>query len=207
MSDFKAIDLIKMYASGLLVSSYDEIRVLWHTRQINVAVDQCRASDRGAIFKQLVDEVCPYEGDPQYLISRFVSHPRGWPNVDSDVLDPLTPDEMRLVNAANVHELIGDLSEGVISCSYNEDDIRRMWRNRTLNYRVQFLKKLGGEYERFKGQMGDDYQEDGNYQDLLTCRIGDAGGWPTGWGSAAADLDPLTKEELTMIANLQQQED
>lgn len=206
--EFTIATLIEMLSKGLLGTSYDEleIRRLWNTKTMNAVVDDCRKGPRADEFFKLVDNECPYEGDHHYLISRLVAHPKGWPktlNATKDDLDPLTIDEQDLVYAAHVHELIGDLSEGLLSCSYNEADIRLMWNNNSLDRRVQFYKaEMPHEYQRFQQQMGSEYLVDGNYQDLVTRRIGLAGGWPCQWSSVLKDLDPLTPKEKEMVSTL-----
>jgi hypothetical protein len=203
-NDFTLIDLLSLLTKGLLISNY-QLRKLWATKQLDAFVAQRRDNDGGKFVAE-VDDVCPYVGGYQYLIARFMPAVKGWhtsSNPEDPQIDPLSPSEEDLVAAAHVHELVGDLSEGLLSCSYNEDDIRELWRNQKLNHQAAFFKeKMPLEYKRFKGQMGNYYLEDGNYQDQLTRLIGLADGWPVDWTSALDDLDPLTAQEREMVEAL-----
>lgn len=100
------------------------------------------------------------------------------------------------INDGPVHELIGTLSEGIIWCSYNEDDIREMWKTRTLNQRISELDRF--DKERFDDMAICWVVKNDDYQSLLTEKIIEAGGWPKTWSSARKDLSPLSKKEITM---------
>ncbi|QVD49210.1 hypothetical protein LUCX_140 [Xanthomonas phage vB_XciM_LucasX] len=98
------------------------------------------------------------------------------------------------------YELVRDLSEGALFCSYNEDDIRQMWLDGTLNEYIKNLDHL--ELERFKSQLGSNFCEDGDYEALLTKRIATINGWPTQWSYGPNDLDPLTIPERLKVLPL-----
>jgi hypothetical protein len=93
--------------------------------------------------------------------------------------------EQFVISKAHLWEYIGDLSQDVLECSYNEDDIRSMWRRGTIDHEVATMLKT---YDwRLEGWR----REDGRYSDLLTAYVIEYGGWSPHWG-----YYPLTEEQL-----------
>lgn len=106
-------------------------------------------------------------------------------------------------------EYIGDLSQDILECSYNEDDIRRMWVNGQINEEV---KKTLEQYDwRLKSWR----REDGRYSDLMTALVIQYGGWSPDWsfdtlinwspiewgeeGPPKKNIDPLTPVEQAIV--------
>lgn len=107
-------------------------------------------------------------------------------------------------------EYIGDLSQDILECSYNEDDIRRMWVDGRIDEEVASTLK---QYPwRLEGWLRDDAR----YSDLLTVLVIQFGGWsqhwgwvvPTEWteedwgkeGPPKPEVDPLTAVEQAIVA-------
>jgi hypothetical protein len=107
-------------------------------------------------------------------------------------------------------EYIGDLSQDVLECSYNQADIRSMWVNGRLDYWVlRTLKEYHWRLERWK-------REDSLYSDQLTAMVVQFGGWsphwgwvvPTEWtvedwdpeGPPKPEVSPLTDKEQAIVA-------
>jgi hypothetical protein len=94
-----------------------------------------------------------------------------------------------------LYEWIGDFSQSIYECSYNEDEVRHAWINYTLNEQV--LNCMAGNEMIVKERMGQLYQEDGNYQDTLTRLVKAVGAWTPEWGYVI--LSPLTEQERSII--------
>jgi hypothetical protein len=113
----------------------------------------------------------------------------------------------RLVEIEAAYQMVGDLSEGVLLCSYNEDDIRELWINGQLNERIKSMSEsMPWEYDRFVRQMGFKFRPDGDYEAALTERIAAINGWPKRWSNDPNKLDPLTIQEQLKVLPLQLQE-
>lgn len=107
-------------------------------------------------------------------------------------------------------EYIGDLSQDILECSYNEDDIRQLWVNGRIDEEVQ--RTLGVYPWRLEGWR----REDGRYSDLLTVLVIQYGGWSQHWGWVVPavwteeewgkegppkpEVDPLTAIEQAIVA-------
>lgn len=90
----------------------------------------------------------------------------------------------------NLWEYIGDLSQDILECSYNEDEIRELWVNGGLQ---EWIDRVQKEYPwRLKGY--DFYKP--NYINLLIALVSLAKGWTPGWGP---DIVPLTPEEQKIV--------
>lgn len=100
-------------------------------------------------------------------------------------------------NNRPLHELIGDLSEGILSCSYNEDHIRLMWNEGQINQAVKDLSQW--EKPRFDSLLSGWEVVNEDYQTLLTQKVVEAGGWAPNWSSLPEDLSALTEQELRLI--------
>lgn len=104
------------------------------------------------------------------------------------------------IDSLLIHEFVGDLSEGVVMSSYNEDEIRDLWGNEELDTRIAWLKTAHpGDYQRFLGQMGSSVIPDDRYHDALTYLVIKYNGWPVNWSSETEDLDPLTEAEQVIV--------
>jgi hypothetical protein len=84
--------------------------------------------------------------------------------------------EQFVVPQGHLWEYIGDLSQEVLECSYNEDDIRSMWRRGTIDQEVKQM--LATYHWRLKYWL----REDGQYSDMLTAYVAKFGGWSPHWG-------------------------
>jgi len=106
-------------------------------------------------------------------------------------------------------EYIGDLSQDILFCSYNEDDIRSMWVRGTID------KEFKSTIEQYKGYLTGWRREDERYSDALTALVIRHGGWsptwgwevPTEWteedwgkeGPPKVPVDPLSEEEQAIV--------
>lgn len=89
-----------------------------------------------------------------------------------------------------LHMLIGDISQDINDCSYNEEDVREMWNNGTLNEAIAArLKEYPWQFEHWT-------REDGDYDSLVTYLVKMTGGWHKDWGTA---VSPLTAKEIGKI--------
>lgn len=95
-----------------------------------------------------------------------------------------------VIPAGPLWEYIGDLSQDLLACSYNEDDIRAMWNAGTLDAEVaRVLAEHPDRLQHYK-------REDGLYSDMLTAYVVRHQGWAPEWGTK---IDPLTMAELSII--------
>lgn len=86
---------------------------------------------------------------------------------------------------------IGDLSQDVLDCSYNEEDIREMWVKGTLDNWVEHaLIAYPWRLKRY-------HREDRKYSDMLTAYVVLHRGWAKEWGP---EIDILTLEESTKVS-------
>jgi hypothetical protein len=88
----------------------------------------------------------------------------------------VTTKEQFAVPESPLWEYIGDLSQDVLECSYNEDDIRQMWVAGTLNDDV--LRTL----DEYPGRLSGYRRDDNRYADQLTAYVVQFGGWSPNWG-------------------------
>lgn len=98
--------------------------------------------------------------------------------------------EQFIIPESPLWEYIGDLSQDVLECSYNDDDIRELWCNGTLDDRVRdALDEYPWRLKRY-------YREDGRYSDQLTAYVVLHRGWAHQWGP---EVDPLNTREQAMV--------
>lgn len=90
-----------------------------------------------------------------------------------------------LIPKGYLWEYIGDLSQDLLECSYNEDDIRSMWRRGTIDQEVR------DTLSDYPSKLGNWIREDGQYSDQLTAFVIQFGGWSPNWG-----YYPLSEEQL-----------
>lgn len=83
-------------------------------------------------------------------------------------------------------ELIGDLSEGVLSCSFNDDDIFRLAFLGVLDENIKTVCSY--ERERCMGLIGDYGIAEGEFGARVIELTRKHQGWPDGW---AAPLTPI----------------
>lgn len=87
-------------------------------------------------------------------------------------------------------EYIGDLSQDLLECSYNEADIRHIWVKGQLDKDVaDMLRKYPHRLEHYR-------REDGRYSDQLTALVILAGGWTSNYGP---EVIPLTPQEQIIV--------
>ena len=90
----------------------------------------------------------------------------------------------------NLWEYIGDLSQDLLECSYNEKDIREMWANGQLDERVrQCLKEYPDRLGHWRC-VGD------GYQDVMTALVKKHGGWAPNYDQT---VTPLTSREQVVV--------
>lgn len=97
-------------------------------------------------------------------------------------------------------EYIGDLSQNVIECSYNESDVREWWVKGTLDENVtDMLKKYPWRLEHW-------LRPDNLFSDQLTALVIRYGGWSPHWGWVVVNeedekpiVDPLTPAEQAIV--------
>jgi hypothetical protein len=87
-------------------------------------------------------------------------------------------------------EYIGDLSQDILECSYNEDDVRQMWVNGRIDQDVAEMLEL--YHWRLEGWR----REDNRYSDLLTALVIRHGGWAPHYGT---DVDPIKPVEQAIV--------
>lgn len=97
-----------------------------------------------------------------------------------------------------LHEYVGHISQELMHCSYNENDVREIWAGGTLNRQIQaaWAENDWG----FRGRWGEDhYRADGDYAAVLTALVAQAGGWPNHWTSVKSSYSPLTPGEVKIV--------
>lgn len=105
-------------------------------------------------------------------------------------MDKLTLEHMNWALPQEIEfcELVGDLSEGVFSCSFNDDDIFRAAFLGTLDENIKTTCSY--ERERCMGLIKRDDIAEGEYGARIIELTRKFGGWADGW---AAPLTPLYK--------------
>jgi hypothetical protein len=86
-------------------------------------------------------------------------------------------------------EFIGDLSEGVLSCSFNDDEILGLVLKDGLNEQVEWVCKQ--ERDRCMGEIGRHTPPDGDWDAELIRRLTALRGWPEGWYAPLTLLSDL----------------
>jgi len=106
--------------------------------------------------------------------------------------------ERRLKTLIPIHYLVGDISQDLLECSYNEDEVRELWVNDGLN---DYLEKgLDGTYNNCTKKFIEKYKiKNNDLQSHLTQAVRLANGWPENWTEEYKDLAPLTEKELDII--------
>lgn len=99
--------------------------------------------------------------------------------------------EIFVIPEGNLWEYIGDLSQDILECSYNEDDIRERWVKGGIDQDAREMLEI--YHWRLEGWR----REDKQYSDMLTAFVILHGGWATHWGP---EIDTLTPEEETITA-------
>lgn len=95
-----------------------------------------------------------------------------------------------------IHEYVGDLSQELLECSYNEDEIRWLWNNGTL--RDQYDRISSSCPARIKG-LSEMYgiANSQECQDLMTQLVKKYNGWPVDYDSV--NLGALTEQEVNKL--------
>lgn len=86
-------------------------------------------------------------------------------------------------------ELVGDLSEGVYSCSYNDHDIFSAAFKGYLNESIETTCSY--ERQRCMGMIESHMPEDKDYMAEVIRRVRSLRGWPEGWYAPLTPLDKL----------------
>ncbi len=93
-----------------------------------------------------------------------------------------------------LHELVGDLSESLLFCSYNDDEIREMWVNGTINERVKECESVD------RTSLRDYIPADGDIRSLMTFLLKQEKHWPVDYQqSKLFDPTNLTPQELKIL--------
>ena len=92
--------------------------------------------------------------------------------------------EIFIIPEANLWEYIGDLSQDILECSYNEADIRERWVKGGIDQDA--LEMLKVYHWRLEGWR----REDNLYSDMLTALVILHGGWAPDWGPFVEALTP-----------------
>jgi hypothetical protein len=98
--------------------------------------------------------------------------------------------EQFVIPESALWEYIGDLSQDLLECSYNEDEVREAWVNGNLNEYA--LYKLVEYPDRLKHYR----REDGKYSEQLTAYVAMHGGWAPNWGP---EISPLSDKEQAVV--------
>lgn len=215
---WKCIDLVILAQTGLLENDFVDLPVSQDRASANT---MSHLYLRGWVPELKSEYTPPSDEDPYHRLKYFIRvttgehHAKYWEgpwtfaSPDTIMSDDVTAEQKEawwlnlerfstpMADVAEAHQLIGDLSEGVLMASYNEDDIRERWMNKTLNESVRNLSEW--EVERFQRQMGDNYREDGDYESLLTKAIAKINGWPDKWSSIPSELSNLTVAEQLKV--------
>jgi hypothetical protein len=93
-----------------------------------------------------------------------------------------------------LHELVGDLSESLLFCSYNDDQIREMWVNGTINERLKECESID------RTSLHEYIPADGDIRSLMTFLLKQEKYWPGDYQRAKL-FGPtnLTAEELKIL--------
>jgi hypothetical protein len=86
-------------------------------------------------------------------------------------------------------EFIGDLSEGVLSCSFNDDEVLQLALNGSLNEQIEHVCSY--ERERCMGTISRHAPADGNFGAEFIRQLTALRGWPEGWYAPFTPLDQL----------------
>lgn len=101
-------------------------------------------------------------------------------------------------NEIHICELVGDMSQCFLACSYNEDELRDMWRNGTLN---NWAKDDAPNYSSPATTTTDlsvRYSVcDGNWQHLLAKVVKHYQGWPVDYDHCK--VGPLSASDHAAI--------
>lgn len=99
-----------------------------------------------------------------------------------------------------IHEYVGDLSQELEECSYNEFSIRHYLNNPdTLISHFEWIEKdRHWSTDRLKERYGIKNAQE--CYDLLLALVKKFNGWPVNWSSEPEDLDPLTEKERDLIS-------
>ena len=95
-----------------------------------------------------------------------------------------------------VHEFVGDYSQDVLYCSYNDEDVRHHWNAGTINREIAHM--LESTEGRGCGMFPDYRLRDSDYQSLLTALVKIYNLWPNQWQSHPPS-SPLTQPERQVV--------
>lgn len=93
--------------------------------------------------------------------------------------------------------LVGDISEGMLNCSYNDHDVMELWLSKELNNTFKGLDTW--QLRKFQGLYSTSVCERINPEDpydfekILWVLYERCGGWPTDWLCNYAKLETLDK--------------
>jgi hypothetical protein len=96
-----------------------------------------------------------------------------------------------------IHELVGEYSQDVLLCGYNEDDVRQLWNKGELN--ECYLRATESEMNGDWITQGIHAKIKGDWQTIITLAVIKAKGWPVEWSSEPESLDTLTEAEMCII--------
>lgn len=91
--------------------------------------------------------------------------------------------------AYEFYELVSDLSEGLLRCSYNDHDIFSLLLHKKLNAKFASLDLMDRRY--CEQQLDDDVRADGDYETPLMAYIEKFQAWPFNWGVPLTPLREL----------------
>ena len=94
-------------------------------------------------------------------------------------------------------QFIGDYSQNVEFCSYNEDDVRHLWRTRTLTVTAARV----ASYDPYLwSERWLTYNAQTDLDEVMDNLVRKAGGWPQHWNPHyARGIDLLCKGEIEML--------
>ncbi len=95
--------------------------------------------------------------------------------------------------------LIGDVSEGFYYCSYNDDDVFRAWKLKSLNeHWHKYMEKSDKDRCGYMPELWAKYypedQGQFDWEGLFDRIFALAQGWPTGWLSSYETLEQLATQ-------------
>lgn len=96
---------------------------------------------------------------------------------------------------AKLSQFIGDYSQNVEFCSYNEDTVRALWIRRALKSNA-----AATDQDSLWGSRWPEYNADSDLDAILDDLVRKAGGWPVDWSPHyISGISLLTSEERKML--------